>query len=163
MSTEKKTKKSGFMLKAMSVLLGLTLISTYFCSSLYAKFAMQAPGSALASAADFRVMAEGDVSKNPAEMEIVAYENDGRTVYSVVLHNKSDVAVEYNAQIEVDGEKLLDEQGEAVVLRGTLEAGADKSIDLPLYVQNEDVLDYDAGTGVAEVPFTALVTFSQID
>ena len=164
MEEKRQSKRQIVPFRILIVLFCLALISTYYCSSLYAKFSTGVPSSALAEAARFSVKAEGNSEVNPKTIEIKAYSDENNDVtYSILLKNPGDVAVKYETVIYVNNEALLDEEGKPVSFTGELAAGGSCEIEIPLYVMNPDALDFNNETGYADVPFVALVTFTQID
>ena len=157
----KQTSKKGVAVKLMAVLFCLALFSTHYCSMIYAKFLMKTPGGALSTVASFDVQAQA--AENQQNVELKAYENDGRTTYSVMLNNQGETGVIYEIELLLNNERVLDDLGNPLILKGEMEAGASKEVTVPLFVTNDKAINYDENTGLAVLPISAVVTFEQVD
>ena len=169
----KQRKKTGFALGAACVLLCLVLISAHFASGMYAKYIVNTRGGDSARAASFRVRADmtGEAG-----------------VYGLSFTNSSETAVSYSVKVQPQAPGMFsaisldggaaptpDENGAVTFADvGTLAPGAAGSAALTLIVDPTWV-DPDAGSDApdfsndntasaeAELPFTVIVTFVQID
>ncbi len=93
---KERDRKGNILMYTVAVLLCATLFSMYLVGGLYARYTTNMVGSDSASVAEFNITEEGTLFEN-VETNITPGETQG---VSLIITNKSDVAMEYTLTVE---------------------------------------------------------------
>ncbi len=94
--------KRNIPIRVAAVLFCLTLFSTYLVTGLFARYTTSVQSSDQARVAKFSIKGEGDLSKTIAA-ELVPDED---TEVNLIIHNDSEVAVEYKIEVTSETSNL---------------------------------------------------------
>ncbi|MBR4661172.1 MAG: hypothetical protein IKO92_00405 [Clostridia bacterium] len=147
-----KKKRIPAALGVSLVLLCLVLVTAHFTTGMFARFITKSAGNDAGRIASFSVSAasaqSGPVRITPA--------TDKKGAYEITVFNPGKAAVNFTANVVFDDP---DDAGKFSVtpLTGVLAPGGDFTGNITL-----DMNGY-AGGGAGDVPFTVVVTFTQID
>ena len=167
----KARRRTPITLSVAAVLLCLVLVSAHFTSGMYARYVTRSNGADTGHIAAFQVTAEA-TKTGPVKI-VSGVTEDGKSTYEVKILNPSETAVRYEAQVlfTSDEDKNLFTDADSMTFSGELAPGGEATETLTLNMSDSfatdamdlsfsnDVIPGDAGS----VPFTVLVTFTQID
>lgn len=148
----RKRKGMPTVLSAALVLLCLVLVTAHFTTGMYARYTTRSKGDDTGRIASFKVSATSDQTGTPIELTASARSGE----YKLMVTNPGETAVRYKAEVKFASADDAAKFDTVEPLTGTLAPGGEKAETLTLKM-SESV------TGDGTVPFTVVVTFTQID
>ncbi|MBR3415224.1 MAG: hypothetical protein IKH09_00820 [Clostridia bacterium] len=148
-----KKKRLPSALGAALVLLCFVLVTAHFTTGMYARFTTKSGGGDTGRTASFSVSA---TSAQTGPVEITPATDKAGT-YSVTLSNPGEIPVRYVAEVRFDNDADAAKFGTIAPLTGQIAPGGTVSGNITF-----DMSGY-LGGGAGTVPFTVVVTFTQID
>ena len=145
-----RKKSMPTTLSVALVLLCMVLVTAHFTTGMYARYTTKSRGDDTGRIASFKVSATSDQT-GPVT---IGATKEG--TYTLTVTNPGETAVRYKAEVKFASADDAAKFGEIAPLTGTLAPDANETKTLTLKM-SESV------TGAGTVPFTVVVTFTQID
>ncbi len=145
-------KKKGFppVLVVALVLLCLVLVTAHFTTGMYARYTTRSGGNDESRIARFKVSAS-----DGGLVEITPDATSG--TYTFTLSNPGEVTVRYKAEVVFDNSADADRFTTVSPMELTGEIAPRSSVEKSIG------FDMSGRTGQGEIPFTVVVTFTQVD
>ena len=148
----RKRKGMPTVLSVALVLLCLVLVTAHFTTGMYARYTTRSKGDDTGRVASFKVSA----SSAQDEIVLIKQDTEKKGAYKITLSNPGDVAVRYETSVKFDNDE---DAGKFTVAPLTGEIAPRDSVNREIIF---DMSDYNGG-GAGDVPFTVVVTFTQVD
>lgn len=148
-----RKKSMPTALSVALVLLCMVLVTAHFTTGMYARYTTKSRGDDTGRIASFKVSATSNQTGTP--IELTASNKSGE--YKLKVTNPGETAVRYKAEVKFASADDSAKFDTVEPLTGTL-APKGKSEDITLTLNMSESV-----TGEGTVPFTVVVTFTQID
>ena len=146
-----RKKSMPTTLSVALVLLCMVLVTAHFTTGMYARYTTKSRGDDSGRIASFKV------SATSAQTGPVTIGASKEGTYTLTVTNPGETAVRYKAEVKFASADDAAKFGEIAPLTGTLAPGGANETKTLTLKMSESV------TGAGTVPFTVVVTFTQID
>lgn len=145
-----RKKSMPTALSVALVLLCMVLVTAHFTTGMYARYTTKSRGDDTGRIASFKV------SATSAQTGPVTIGASKEGTYTLTVTNPGETAVRYKAEVKFASADDAAKFGEITLPTGTLAPGANETKTLTLKMSGST-------DGAGTVPFTVVVTFTQID